>query len=274
MGDHGAAAVIGVDFNEAVDEAFASSRHLLNVHIVQANIFELPLKQHAFDVVWSNGVIHHTPDARAAHGALTKFVKGGGVMYVWVYPKRFNPFRFVKDVLDVLRVTRLPEPILLRVSRAFAYLSLAPLWLYQTTRRVSVLRPRTRWGEQSVRPRTLRELQLTWFDALSPEYDSRHREDEVVGWFELCGFTDIRAIEEPKVGVRGIAPSDQLDKTTSKAGRRVLRAVAAPRAPDAAADEHSAALEHMTAKQGLRIEAGGVRPRGCTQRAVRSQQVL
>ena len=43
------------------------------------------------------------------------------------------------------------------------------------------------------------------FDALSPEYDSRHTEQEVVGWFASAGFERITPNEEPKVGVRGMA---------------------------------------------------------------------
>jgi hypothetical protein len=50
------------------------------------------------------------------------------------------------------------------------------------------------------------ELTLTWFDALSPQYDSRHSEEEVMGWFRHLGFTEVGAIDEPKVGVRGVAP--------------------------------------------------------------------
>ena len=207
IAEHGARTVVGVDFNEAVDEAFASTSHLPNVHIVQANLFSLPFRKQAFDLVWSNGVIHHTPDARGAHAALTELVRPGGVLYVWVYAKRFNPFRFTKDVLDALRVTRLPERLLLRVARLFSYISVALLTVYRAVRRIPGLRPRTPWGRRTVRPRTVRELQLTWFDALSPEYDSRHSEEEVVGWFRGHGFERVVAIEEPKVGVRGHAPA-------------------------------------------------------------------
>jgi SAM-dependent methyltransferase/uncharacterized protein YbaR (Trm112 family) len=206
IGEHGAKAVIGVDIIEAVDEAFASARDLPNVHIVQGNIFELPVRKRMFDLVWSNGVIHHTPDARAAHEALAETVRPHGVLYVWVYAKRFSPFRFTKDVLDFLRVTRLPEPALLRIAKTFSYVSLALLAVYRAVRRLPPMRPRTKRAERTVRPRTAKELHLTWFDALSPEYDSRHTEAEVVAWFERLRFTDIHAIEEPKVGVRGVAP--------------------------------------------------------------------
>ena len=204
-GEHGARAAIGVDINEAVDEAFAYCRGLENVHIVQGNLFSLPFKRSLFDLVWCSGVIHHTPDAAGAHRALSRHVKPGGTLYVWVYAKRFNPFRFVKSVLDAARVTRLPEPALLALSKAISYPSYALLQLYRGIRSIPPLRPRSAWGKRTIRPRNLREIQLTWFDALSPEYDSRHTEPEVIGWFEREGFERIEAIEEPKVGVRGVA---------------------------------------------------------------------
>lgn len=205
-GEHGAGLVVGLDVSDAVDEAFQLCADLPNVQIVQGNVLAPPFKPGLFDVVWSSGVLHHTPDARRGHQALSRLVKPGGVFYVYVFAKRFNPFRFTKDVLDFLRVTKLPPKALLSLSKAFAYVSVALLWGYRMLRRLPGLRPQTERVERTVRPRTLRHLHLTWFDALSPEYDSRHTEAEVTDWFRHAGFTDIRAIEEPKVGVRGVAP--------------------------------------------------------------------
>lgn len=206
IADHGAAAVIGVDINEAVDGASAYCGHLPNVHMVQANLYALPFKQEVFDLIWCRGVLHHTPDAARGHHALAQHVKPGGVMFVWVYAKRFSPFRFTKDVLDAFRVTRLPPRLLLGVSRVLSWVSLVLLWIYRLARRLPGLRPRTARARKITRARTLRELYLTWFDALSPEHNSRHTESEVIEWFQREGFTDTRAIEEPKVGVRGVAP--------------------------------------------------------------------
>jgi SAM-dependent methyltransferase/uncharacterized protein YbaR (Trm112 family) len=198
--------VIGVDMIDAVEEAYAQTRDRPNVHIVQGNIFALPFQPHAFDLVWCNGVIHHTPDAARAHRSLCRHVRPGGVLYVWVYAKRFNPFRFTKDILDAVRLTKLPEQWLLRLVDCVAWVSLGMLGAYRAVRLLPGLRPRTAWGRRTVRRRTIRELRLTWFDALSPEYDSRHSEDEVIGWFRQAGFIDVSAIEEPKVGIRGVAP--------------------------------------------------------------------
>jgi len=207
VAEHGARVAIGMDMNDAVEDTYARCREHPNVHVVQGNVFAPPFKPAQFDLIWCNGVIHHTPDARRGHRSLSRFVKPGGVLYVWVYPKRFNPFRFTRDFLDVLQVTRLPERTLLWLARAFAYASLPLLRGYQAVRRLPGLRPDSRRDERKLRDRTLKELELTWLDTLTPQYETRHREEEVVGWFEELGFVDVRAIEEPKVGVRGVAPA-------------------------------------------------------------------
>jgi SAM-dependent methyltransferase/uncharacterized protein YbaR (Trm112 family) len=208
IADNGASVVVGMDINEAVDEAFSNCRGLRGVHIVQGNVFAPPLKPKQFDLVWCNGVIHHTPDAAGAHRSLSRLVKPGGTLYVWVYAKRFNPFRFTKDVFDALHISRLPMPVLLGISKIFSYISFALLQLYRLIRTVPMFEPKDRWAERKARQRTVKELQLTWLDTLSPQYDSRHSEEEVAGWFRDVGFENILAIEEPKVGVRGVAPEE------------------------------------------------------------------
>jgi SAM-dependent methyltransferase len=206
IGEHGARIVIGVDMNDAVEHVYRSTRDTENVHIVQGNIMSLPFKRHVFELVWSNGVIHHTPDAAACHRSLSKVVKPGGTLYVWVYAKRFSPFKLAKDAADAVRVSRLPEPALLGLCRVLAYPSLALLSVYRGVVHLPFVR-RTPWLEWTSRRRTLKELRLTWFDTLSPQYDTTHSEPEVIGWFQSAGFEDIAAIEEPKVGVRGVLRS-------------------------------------------------------------------
>jgi SAM-dependent methyltransferase len=206
IAEHGAGMVVGADINEAVDEIRDRNGDVPNLHVVQANLSELPFPPGSFDLVWSCGVIHHTPDAAAAFRALARQVRPGGVLFVWVYPKRFNPFRATKTVFDLLGLGRLQPAAIMRIAKAMSYPSLALLGAYRLVRRLPGLRPRGAWARRTVKPRTLREIQLTWNDALSPKYDSRHSEAEVIGWFEAAGFRDVAAMEEPKVGVRGVAP--------------------------------------------------------------------
>jgi SAM-dependent methyltransferase/uncharacterized protein YbaR (Trm112 family) len=203
----GAGMAIGLDVAEAIDEAFAATRALPNAHIVQANVAAPPFAPGSVDLVWCRGVLHHTPDPVAGHRALARVTKPGGKLYVWVYIKRFNPFRFVKTIFDFLRITRLPPGKLFVLCRVMAYPSIAALWLYRAVRSLPGLRAKGARQERTVRSRGLKEVQLTWFDALAPEHDSRHTEPEVIGWFEKVGFEQISALDEPKIGVRGVAPA-------------------------------------------------------------------
>ena len=66
------------------------------------------------------------------------------------------------------------------LSTIVAGASVAALGVYRAIRSTPGLRPSTAWGIRTVRSRTFAELKLTWFDALSPEFDTRHSESEVI----------------------------------------------------------------------------------------------
>ncbi|MBN8129440.1 methyltransferase domain-containing protein, partial [Vibrio vulnificus] len=74
----------GIDLGAGVESAFALTRNLPNAHIVQCDIFKLPLKR-AFDYAFTVGVLHHTPDPKKAFLSLAGKVKAGGHISAWVY---------------------------------------------------------------------------------------------------------------------------------------------------------------------------------------------
>lgn len=196
LGELGAREVVGVDISEAAVVAYEHCRSLPNVHIIRADIFDLPFGQGTFDYVWSNGVIHHTPNARLAHERLSLMVKNGGKMYIWVYSKETNPFRFTVDVLRRLRIIpRLSGGALFLFCRVIALPSYAALSLYRLVGKFRPLRPKTIRDASKARSRSYKEICFTWFDTLSPEFDSRHTLDEVIGWFRDQGFRGIRSMD-------------------------------------------------------------------------------
>src|SRR5262249_53266482 len=56
-----------------------------NVAFAQADLFALLFRDEAFDFVLSWGVLHHTPDTRAAFDRLIPLVRPGGALFVMVY---------------------------------------------------------------------------------------------------------------------------------------------------------------------------------------------
>ena len=114
----GAREVVGIDLSGAVETAFAATRDLPNAHIIQADIYQLPLKARAFDYAFSVGVLHHLPDPRAGFIALSTRVRTGGHLSAWVYGAENNEWitRFVSPLRE--RVTsRISRRALLHLSK-------------------------------------------------------------------------------------------------------------------------------------------------------------
>lgn len=116
IAEWGARAVIGVDLSDAVDAAYRNTRDCANVHIVQANIYQLPLKP-IFDYAFSVGVLHHLPDPRRGFLSVAERLRPGGSISAWVYGRENNGWlvHLVNPVRENL-TSRLPFRILYYVS--------------------------------------------------------------------------------------------------------------------------------------------------------------
>ena len=113
----GAREVIGIDLSAAVDTAFAATRSLPNAHIIQADVYRLPLAR-KFDYAFSVGVLHHLPDPRGGFISLASKVKPGGHISAWIYGAENNEWitRFVNPVRE--RITsRIDQRALLQLSK-------------------------------------------------------------------------------------------------------------------------------------------------------------
>jgi SAM-dependent methyltransferase len=113
----GARDVVGVDLSVAVETAFAATRSLPNAHIIQADIFHLPLAR-KFDYAFSVGVIHHLPDPRAGFLSLASKVKPGGHLSAWIYGAENNEWitRWVNPVREKI-TSRMNRRALLQLSK-------------------------------------------------------------------------------------------------------------------------------------------------------------
>ena len=80
--------VHAIDLSVAVEAAFANLGSRDNVSVYQADIMNLPFPDGTFDRIYSLGVLHHTPDTRAAFARLVPLLKPGGTISIWVYSDR------------------------------------------------------------------------------------------------------------------------------------------------------------------------------------------
>jgi SAM-dependent methyltransferase len=193
------ARVFGADLSLAVDAARANLRGYPDACVLQADLFQLPFADGTFDLVYSLGVLHHTPDPRSAFRALPRLVRPGGTLAVWVYSSHLC--ERLPHLLSVAyrQVTRrLPPERLLSLCRR-----LAPLGRLHRVPVVGHLTyclvPVSKHPDPETRV-------LDTFDWYAPRYQWRHSYRQVGRWFGECGFEAIRPLRIP-VAVAGRRPA-------------------------------------------------------------------
>ena len=79
--------VFAVDISDGAFTTFGNTRHLQNCTVVQADLMDLPFADESFDLIIADGVLHHTPDTRAAVDALYRKLAPGGQFFFYLYKK-------------------------------------------------------------------------------------------------------------------------------------------------------------------------------------------
>ncbi|HEU5117802.1 MAG TPA: class I SAM-dependent methyltransferase, partial [Isosphaeraceae bacterium] len=182
------ARVIGVDLSSAVEKAAALCASMPNVRILQADLLNLPLVDRQFDLAFSIGVLHHSPDPRRAFAQVASRVRPGGRLAVWLYRRNTLPQEWLNSSLRVVS-TRLPARVLEAGSVGLGLLGGIP-GLNKTLNKVFNFSNHPDW--------TLRVCDN--FDWYAPRYQSHHSPDELRRWFEEEGFTDIQELSPLKSG--------------------------------------------------------------------------
>lgn len=195
--------VVAVDLSAAIDAAFQNLGHRSGIHLLQADIFKLPFRPQSFDMVYSWGVLHHTPDPPAAFAQLPPLVRPGGRLMTMVYAK-YNKAYLTSIELYRKVTTRLPKRLLLRLSYIAVplyYVSKIPALGPLLTRLILPV---------SVRPPTHRWRVGNTFDLYSPRYSFYYDHVEVYDWYERAGLTRIRPTG-PESGIVYIGTQPPID---------------------------------------------------------------
>jgi SAM-dependent methyltransferase len=160
------------------------------IAVVQGSVLAPPFREASFDLVFSDGVIHHTPDPRRAYLELARLVKPGGALYVWVYPREGAAREALFGAARAV-TTRLPSAAM----RTLAFM-LAPLTLGVRSYSGTNL-ARASWSECA-------QVVHDW---LAPPLQSHHDFEELAGWAREAGLSDAERLPIPTGVTAWRAPS-------------------------------------------------------------------
>lgn len=188
--------VVGVDLSYAVDACNLNMGKHPNMHIIQADIFRLPLAEECFDLIYSLGVLHHTPNPRKAFELLIPHLKKGSKVTITLYAA-YNRAYVLASTFWRFLATRLPKKwlyILAHVAVPLYYLYRVPGFYHLGCTLFPIsMHPNWRWRV------------LDTFDWYSPTYQSYHTHYEVFQWIEGAGLKDIKVLD-PAISFIGQKP--------------------------------------------------------------------
>ena len=191
------ATVVAVDMSYAVDVAAVNLSAIDSVFCIQADLRRLPFRESAFDLIYSLGVLHHTPDPEKAFHSLVRFLKPGGKISVTLYAG-YNKIYVTSTNLWRRLTTRLPKEVVYGLAR----LAIPAYYLYRI--------PALGLLGQAVFPISMHPdpkwRLLDTFDCYTPTYQSYHTHCEIFQWFRDAGLSDISVLE-PGISFIGNRPT-------------------------------------------------------------------
>ena len=210
---------VGADISEAIDVARQRLGAFERTHFVQADILRLPFRPGAFDTIFSEGVLHHTPSTRGAFEALLPLLAPRGELMIYVYRRKAPLREFADDHVRELLADLPPDEAweairpLTRLAQALAELETevevpedVPLLgieagRYDVQRLIYWNVAKLFWNPKL----TFEENNHVNFDWYAPRYAHRHTEEEVRAWYAGAGLEITHFhVHEAGFTVRGV----------------------------------------------------------------------
>jgi SAM-dependent methyltransferase len=160
--------VLGIDVclnSLRLANGFKTTQGLERATFAQMNLFRPALQPAFFDVVISNGVLHHTSDCRLAFKSVGRLVRRGGYLVVGLYSAYSRKLHAARRIL--IRWTGITSP-----------------WLDPHFGKVGAGGKRDAWFQ----------------DQYHHPHETSHTLDEVLEWMNEDGFDFVNSIPKPAPG--------------------------------------------------------------------------
>lgn len=202
MAEHTQGQVFAADISEAASVSYKNTRGLPNCHVIQADLSKLPFPDESFDLIMADGVLHHTPDTRAAVEALYRKLAPGGDFFFYIYRRMGTVRRHCDEVIRG-KFTQLSAGDCYKACEAFtnfghelsklnAKITLdkpidvleIPAGTYDLQRLIHYYFMKCFWNDAF----DYETNNMVNFDWYHPAFAWQHREEEVRAWLEALGI--------------------------------------------------------------------------------------
>ena len=175
--------IFAIDLNFAVLKGGEIYKSRPNLHLIISSLFHIPFKPYSFDLVYSQGVIHHTFSTEKAFKSIASYVRNGGYLTIWVYGLGDHLAR-TEDLGVLVRVVYMAEcllrPLISRSPKIIRDIFFGVLSVICHPIIKSMVNHKEKWKVEN----TIHSMR----DWLSHKYVHRHSYNEVFEWFENLGF--------------------------------------------------------------------------------------
>lgn len=194
VAEAGAKLVFGIDIGNAVDVAFQNVGHFPKLHLIQADIRNLPFKN-IFDFAFSVGVLHHMEDPQAGFSSVVDCIKPDGSVCVWVYGKENN--WWLTNMISPMReafTAKLPTDVLKVISTSLS----VPVYVgaKMVANPYSKIQNKMKWLPEMfyqsymsyISRFDFTEINHIVFDHLTAPVAYYIPKEDVLNWFQEAGF--------------------------------------------------------------------------------------
>lgn len=123
------AEVFSFDYSNAVDANLDNNGLHKNLHLFQADIYNIPVRRESFDKIFCFGVLQHCPNPRKAFMSLIPFLKSGGEVAIDIYDFTFRAFVNPKYWLRPMTKRLPPDKLYNLVQKIVPRLFPVKMWI-------------------------------------------------------------------------------------------------------------------------------------------------
>lgn len=198
-----------IDISLSVETAYNRTKDFGNVVVSHSSIFEMPYENETFDLIYSIGVIHHTPDPQKAFKSLVRKLAPNGLIGCYIYNRK----PFLREISDrEIRniTTKMNYDECMNFSKKMSKLGKAFSKISQTLvveENIDLLDIKK--GRYNLHKFIYDHFLKIWFnpnqdmayanlvnqDWYHPHYASHHTKDEILSWFRNEGIEKIKIIQ-------------------------------------------------------------------------------